>query len=355
MAFTRALYYPWIEIRDEHWLRTACLYWDKICTIVPSSIERPYESRVSKELLDAGILEPLRVNSDSPEIRAVEPDLATYLDSQEAGTLLQQGALARPKPQYDVDAYNRVRHLSRLHPDKASEAMRREFVGVDGWLHLDSEFTHFYMTLLATRLAQNRGLGLLTSSSSADQLANSARRGNLAYGPLVEQMRETGRMPRPMIEGTMVDLLLGGPIVGRAVSIKKLVEFRRKHADELGRLRSELGKLASSVPEGTSIQGIRQHVRDVVANEVLPAVNDLRAALKGNLAKNLSEGLLKASFLSAAPTSALVVGGLAVPTALALGAGISLVATGVMMATERDRIKRESAFSYILSIERQFG
>ncbi|UCZ56412.1 hypothetical protein LGV61_11870 [Desulfurispirillum indicum] len=39
MAFTKSLYYPWIDIPDEAWLKTAGLYWDKIQTIVPSSIE----------------------------------------------------------------------------------------------------------------------------------------------------------------------------------------------------------------------------------------------------------------------------------------------------------------------------
>lgn len=39
MAFTRALYYPTIDITNEQWLKTAILYWDEISTIVPSSID----------------------------------------------------------------------------------------------------------------------------------------------------------------------------------------------------------------------------------------------------------------------------------------------------------------------------
>ena len=35
MAFTRALYYPTIDISNEEWLKTAILYWDEINTIVP--------------------------------------------------------------------------------------------------------------------------------------------------------------------------------------------------------------------------------------------------------------------------------------------------------------------------------
>ena len=42
MAFTKSLYYPWIDIRDEAWIKNAALYWNEIQTIVPSSIEAPY-------------------------------------------------------------------------------------------------------------------------------------------------------------------------------------------------------------------------------------------------------------------------------------------------------------------------
>jgi hypothetical protein len=41
MPFTLALYYPWIDIRDESWLKSAALYWETIRTIVPESVDRP--------------------------------------------------------------------------------------------------------------------------------------------------------------------------------------------------------------------------------------------------------------------------------------------------------------------------
>jgi hypothetical protein len=47
LAFTKALYYPWIDIKDEGWLKNAMLYWDKIHTIVPRSFESPYKKRAA--------------------------------------------------------------------------------------------------------------------------------------------------------------------------------------------------------------------------------------------------------------------------------------------------------------------
>ncbi len=50
MAFTRALYYPTIDITNETWLKTAILYWDEINTIVPSSISHPYKQPATQFL-----------------------------------------------------------------------------------------------------------------------------------------------------------------------------------------------------------------------------------------------------------------------------------------------------------------
>lgn len=35
MSYTKALYYPTIDIEDSEWMKTAILFWDEINTIVP--------------------------------------------------------------------------------------------------------------------------------------------------------------------------------------------------------------------------------------------------------------------------------------------------------------------------------
>ena len=118
MSFTKALYYPWIEVRDERWLRTACLYWEKIHTIVPSSLDKPYSKRLSRELEDAGVLEPLKVHSRRPEIEALTADVLAYLDSQEAAELLL-GRSPGGSSRIHIDKLPyALRGLSRLHNDK---------------------------------------------------------------------------------------------------------------------------------------------------------------------------------------------------------------------------------------------
>ncbi len=367
MSFTNALYYPWIEVRDEKWLRTACLYWDKIHTIVPSSFEKPYSRRLSRELEDAGVLGPLKVHSRRPEIEALTSDVLAYLDTQEAAELfLRRSPGTASRIHVDKLPYA-LRSLSRLHNDKMSWELRERLVHIGRshgeWLELNSEFADFYMTLLASRLAERKGYGLLTSSFAADRLANTARSGSRVWNsyPRVMPSRQSAPtpwsagMPRSLVEGTLVDLVLGGLALAPNVPLKSILSFRNQHADELGRLRKKLGELASEVPEEVSFEAARQHAQDLVTNEVMPALSDLRAALKGSRIKTLTEGLLKVSFLSAAPTSGLVLAGLAVPTALLVGAGISLTATAVLYSEEKRQVKQENAFSYLLALERKFG
>lgn len=360
MSFTKALYYPWIEVRDERWLRSACLYWDKIHTIVPSSISNPYSKKVSSELEDAGVLEPLRVNSRQPEIAALTNDVLTFLDSQEAGELLI-GRVPGTSTRIHLDKLPRALHgLSRIHNEKFSWELRHRFSELcqsDGeWLQMNDVFADYYMTLLANRIAEKKGLGLLTSSFAADRLINSARSGSKVWA------REHGfrtphsaNLPRTLVEGTIVDLLIGELAIAPTVSMKTLLAFREKYSDELGRFRAKIGELTSSVPDAPSFEAARQHAQDLVANEIRPALADLRAALKSNRIKTMTDGLLKVSFLSAAPTSALIAAGLALPTALLVGAGISLSAATVLHSEEKKKLKRENAFTYLFALEQKFA
>ena len=167
MSFTRALYYPWIDIADESWLKCAAIYWDLIQTIVPELITRPYSGSVARELEDEGILLPLRVNSGMEEVADLTDDVFEYLDSEAGAELML------------IDEQNQSRHIhmeklssdtlqasARIHPEKLSDQMRYAIdhsrsVGRNRgeWYEVDKRFAYFYMTLLATRLSDRIGAG----------------------------------------------------------------------------------------------------------------------------------------------------------------------------------------------------
>lgn len=66
--FSSALYYPFIDIKDQCWLRSAVLCWVKIRTIVPEGYRDPYASDLARHLSDEGVLVPVRVSSNMDEI-----------------------------------------------------------------------------------------------------------------------------------------------------------------------------------------------------------------------------------------------------------------------------------------------
>src|ERR1039458_4731516 len=88
---SQALFYPWIDIRDEAWLKTSLLYWDSVRTIVPASIESPYSTETGRALEAAGFLVPLRVHSAMDEIEELTEDTLAYLNTAEGTELLAGG------------------------------------------------------------------------------------------------------------------------------------------------------------------------------------------------------------------------------------------------------------------------
>ena len=353
MAFTTGLYYPWIQIRDERWLATAVLYWETLRTIVPRGMPRPYRNKTSRELFDAGVLLPISVHSNDNEISGLADEVIAYLNSDAGAEMLVYRNAGRQDEIHVSKLPHRVQEVL-LHRDKLPFVVRYElgrFTRRRGdWLTVSPDFGAFYMTLLASKLSERHGLGLLTSSMTADGLATKAR-----AGATFAAATRDHPAARVLAEGTLAQLLIQTVSIAPDIPLKKLIRFRQKHADELGRLRSKIGELVSAIEQPRSLAAIQQYANDLVTNEVQPALNDLRGALRGSRIKFLADTLLKTSFLSAAPTSALVVAGLAVPTALAVGAAVSLVAAAALYAVDKQSTIRSNPFAYVLSLERELS
>jgi len=223
------------------------------------------------------------------------------------------------------------------------------------------------MTLLATKLSERVGASLLTPLPKSERLAMSVKLdGNVADVFLNQRFERPRRwreydasgprrqMPRDLAPGMLAHLALERVGVAPDTPVKRLIEFRRQHADELSRFRTEVSALTSAVSSDLPMEALRESVNDIYQNQLQPAINDLKGALAGRKIKSLSDGLLKVGTFSAASTAMLVVAGLSVPIALLVGAGISLAATGVMYSTDREQALRENPCSYLLSMEKSF-
>lgn len=379
---SQALYYPWIDVRDEAWLKTTLLYWDSVRTIVPESIDAPYSTDTGRALQDAGFLVPLRVHSGMNEIEELADDVVTYLGSTEGGELLLSGRWGRTRHIHRGKLPYWLRWLADIHPEKLPFEIRHllndraeirqllnDHIGRGTeWLLVDREFATFYMTLLASRLADRVGARLLTPFAAADRLAVSARFGAKLHAVVPWSMRRRGmhwreyeafgprhRMPQRLAHGALANLAIDRIAVAPDTPIDRLIEFREQHRDELAQFRTKVEQLASSIEADLSAEALRQRVSEIYTGEVVPAIANLKAALTGQRIKWLGDGLLKIGFLSATSSTMLVVAGLAVPTALLVGAGISLIVTGAMYDVDRRALLRANPFAYLLSVERELA
>jgi hypothetical protein len=372
---SQALFYPWIDIQDETWLKTSLLYWDSLRTIVPESIDAPYSTETGRALQDAGFLVPLRVHSRMEEIEELTDDVLKYLNTSEGAELVIAGVESRTHHIHVDKLPYPLQRFANIHPDKLPDEIRGLLYGLaapsnrgSDWLQVDDRFALFYMTLLANRLAERVGAGLVTSLPSADRLAVAARldsqfNGIIPWGsdgprPRRREYEAFGprrRMPRQLAPGLLAQLALQQMAVAPDTPVDRLLDFREQHKDELGLFRTKIEQLTSAVDTDLSPEALRQRVSDLHDNEIQPAIANLKSALDGRRIRSLSNGLLMIAFLSAGPSTMLGAAGLAVPMALLAGAGISLIVSKIMYNADKQDSLRSNPYTYLLSVERELA
>ncbi len=370
MANSTSIYYPWIEVRDPGWLRTGCLYWDVIRTIVPRSIGAPYHDADSRSLEDEGVLQPFFVSSDFDAVEDIADDFIMYMETNQAKEVLLGGS-ERSSYIHKEKISPLVRNLTRIHPEKLAYQLRDLFEdsavmhrGERGWLSMDERLANYYMTLLATRISNEIGASVVTDENSADGLNLVVKAGSALPNPAIFQpdarrwqrrLRHGWPAPSELVEGALATLALDGIHIDPEVPIAKLLKFRQGYADELGRFRMAIAQLASHIEDDLPLEAMRQQVWDVYTNELEPSVSDLKNALDGHRVGWFAKAMLKTSFLSVGSSSLLATVGLAVPQALLAGAGISLVATGLLYNVEKRDNIQSNPYSYLLRAGRAFG
>lgn len=112
------------------------------------------------------------------EIEELAGDVLTYLGFAEGAELLIAGHRGRMRDIHMEKLPYELGRLADIHPEKLpfeytppSPQLLRGQLGAGGWdwIRVDERFANFYMTLLASRLADRVGAGLLTSLAAAEQ------------------------------------------------------------------------------------------------------------------------------------------------------------------------------------------
>lgn len=340
------------------------LFWDSIRTIVPASHRDPYSSDFARALCEAGVLEPVRVSSGMEEVEELTDKVLDFLtDPATAGVILNADGHASRRIHSEKMSHE-LRKLASIHPEKLPYLIRSELErgpNDDGWLFVGPGFANFYMTLLASQLAERLGLGLVTESSAADQLAIAVRKGKpldalggRRVGRHFDASGPRRSLPTSVAPSLLIDLMVQGVSLPEHLSVKEILRFKTDHKEELAVFRREVARLTTDLPRDLPVEALRQAVSDQYQANVLPAMRSLRESLIAQSWDAGLNGLLKVSFFTAAPTSAAILAGMPSSVALLAGAGISLTASAVLLANQRRRARIESPYSYLLSMERRW-
>ena len=152
-------------------------------------------------------------------------------------------------------------------------------------------------------------------------------------------------------QGLLINMAIEGISIAEPTSLEDVVNFKRRHQDELGLFRKNVANLTKDIPADASLGQIRQMVKDVYINEFLPGYNGLKDALNGSGIKWVADNFMKVSLIStgatALPTALL---GLSVPYALLAGAGVSVISSLISYNVDKRTALRNSPYSYLLAV-----
>lgn len=400
--FNKTLYYPWIDIHDDSWVKTAILYWDEIKTIVPSGMGSPYHNEVATILEQENILQPFNVSPLSKEVIEASEIALQYFSTPEGMRILTSG-----------------NEFSRIHPDKFSYQLRQslgmngghihsskmsyqlmETIGAarvndDGFVNLDGKFSSYYMSVLANRIAKNNNLSMVADSQIYNQFntklsidgysPNNGKTFIKCPGCKVvfdrftqESIKNTGvcpecrtnifyffedrtdifkpyrAEPRHIVDGMLADLVIESIYIPNSVSIDKMLKFRMDHSDELSSFRGALQEITQAVLNSGEVDDIRvlkQKVGVAYKDSVKPKLKALKSQLKDAKVRYILSDFSISGMASLLSTTMATNIGTA---ALLAGAGISIGVRSVMYFQERDNI-RTNPYSYVLSMEKNLG
>ena len=126
-----ALYYPYIDITDPALIKTAALYWDKIQTIVPRSIDNPFNRACSREAYKENFLEERYVDPHDEAVESAGLEFIEDINNEP----IQKHLIKRLRPPFSYRNKSTYSggplptHLKKFSPifmDKISSMLRRE-------------------------------------------------------------------------------------------------------------------------------------------------------------------------------------------------------------------------------------
>ncbi len=360
--FNTALYYPTIDIKDDAWLKSAILFWDKIETIVPESMAQPYKRRPTRALEEAGLLSAHRVNPFSDEVRGIEQDVASYLKTREGKksfvkpwNRMSMANSRRQVREEELDDFLKER-FSRdfedffIHVEKLPHILHDRLNGhlnEDGFVWAREGFMSFYMTLLANRICQNEDMALLTNRVRQNDLSNKILTSGLS--------RQNGEDVCELKTGIMYQIIMDDIKIDPETPIEKIINYKRQRAQELNKFRQEMEKLTDFDVDAMRMEDIEHKVKQIYCRDIVPAVDDLKATLKDARIEWWANSATSYVLGGIIPTVASSGFNVANPAIVASSFGLAIGISVVNYVRNIRGLERKSPYTYLLKMNKMFS
>jgi hypothetical protein len=241
------LYYPYIHFQDENWLKLALIYWSKISRIVPASFLTHDSKDVRLVQSELGAI----VNS-SPHDSATADDFVKFIIENADALRAKYGIANANKWPVQTDTLARApegtdARFSFIFHEKLGDELRNvllhEGLGIWGegsgpsfdprWVGVHPEIAAVYMTSMAESIARASGFSLLSDEVTSHVVVGERSINRLAEMLLNERFeaRDPNLITHEAVAVMALKTVL--PLDLASIPMKKIVQFRNKHATEL--------------------------------------------------------------------------------------------------------------------------
>ncbi|MCP4985131.1 MAG: hypothetical protein GY928_03385 [Colwellia sp.] len=340
-GFGHALYYPYIHIQNEKWLKTSALYYDKLSRIVPEQFVT-HDNDIVKQLIEeegfiTDITPGIQVDDIAKDFLEFAKEKLAHKNNRKK-IVAKIGKKIPSKSNYKIHMCKMGILLRRELPKLClAKRLSRLSSHNSGWFHLEPVTGALYMAHLANKIAEERGLPIVTDDS--------------AYQPLIRGI-QLDRYPDRTDKGHALASLVIETAVPEnieSISVNKIIEFRKIHNAERHEFYEGVRAIAKDIPrieDHDSLQDCLNHHKKTIEN----AVNNLKFSFKA-IGISCGTGLLGLSVPSWASSIAEKQSTIGVQV---VSGGLICMATGVLLkeGVNYYKSRKESPWSYVLSLEK---
>ncbi|MEV0469165.1 DUF6236 family protein [Streptomyces prunicolor] len=375
------LYYPYIHVRDEQWLKVAALYWPKLARIMPAGYPVA-DSPTARELAEGlDFLVPVdpaqTADAVAPLFLEAIEGHATALRDRYGGPFNAESFApwpwapddVEPRPPVAVPARPRV---AGMHMAEVSPALRSALLGAslaqpthqtrfrhyDGavFLAMDAGLAWVYKCVFVSILARQGRLTPTTDQSAAHLAADSWD----ADRVIAALLPSNSTLQAPQDPTTTMGMLAIRIVIPENLAdipTRKIIELRQQHRSEFEAFSTAItettASLQAELAEVTLPEARAQYLQLEVDRRFAAPLEDLRRAMK---AVGVETAFSAANLKFELPAIATTVAGGALagsPTiGTTLGAAFAIASIRRNAGQQRQAVLAASPAAYLLSIER---